>query len=156
MLTTNQIEALKHAEAQACSCEQKTGCPAALTVAQWVLESGWGKYSPGNNCFGIKFYAGAFGSQSLATHEYVQGKSIAEAQEFATFETLEDCFEKHARLISGGKPYQQAFTNFQRSHNVEQLIRDIAPHYAPGNPKYVDSLLSVIRMPQVSGILKAA
>lgn len=153
MLTPSQIAALRNAVSSAQACEQKTGCPAALSVAQWALESGWGKFAPGNNCFGIKFYAGAFGSQTLATHEYVAGKSTEQNLEFATFPTLEACFEKHAELIAAAGPYRAAFANFARTGNVEQLVRDIAPHYAPGNPLYIKSVLSILHMPAIQAAL---
>src|SRR5690349_9861737 len=99
MLTPTQLAALANAKVEARVCEQKTGCPAAITLAQWALESGWGKYAPGNNCFGIKVYAGCYGVQTLATHEYVHGKPFEENLTFATFPTLEACFEKHAALL---------------------------------------------------------
>jgi len=42
--------------AAAQSSQQKWGIPASVTIAQWALESGWGKYMPpdSNNPFGIK------------------------------------------------------------------------------------------------------
>jgi flagellar protein FlgJ len=150
MLNSTQSLALASAKQQARACEAATGCPALLTIAQWALESGWGKYAPGNNCFGIKVYSGAYGLQHLATHEYVAGKSEEANLSFATFPTLEACFEKHAQLITGGNPYRVAWAHYTLGKNVEQLVRDIAPHYAPGNPKYIDSVLAVMRMPQVS------
>ena len=156
MLTPTQVIALANAELQAIACEKSTGCPRALTVAQWALESGWGKYAPGNNCFGIKSFSGCYGVQKLATHEYVAGKPEEQNLFFATFRTLEDCFEKHASLITSGYRYAPAFTRYKLSQNVEQFVRDIAPIYAPGNSKYVDSVLAVLHMTSVAAWLKAA
>lgn len=153
MLNPTQLKALDSAAEQALACEKATGCPAALSLAQWALESGWGHYSPGNNCFGIKFYSGAYGMQKLATHEYVAGKSCEENLTFATFESLEKCFEKHAALITQGSPYRMAWAKFCVSKDPEQLVRDIAPHYAPGNPKYVDSVLAVMHMAAVQAAI---
>ena len=156
MLNSNQIVALANAEQMALVCEKNTGCPAALTVAQWALESGWGKYTPGNNCFGIKVYGGCYGIQKLATHEYVGGKPEEQNLSFATFRSLEDCFEKHALLITAGYRYASAFARYRLSGDVEQLVREIAPIYAPGNTQYADSVLSILKMASVAAWLKEA
>ena len=153
MLTPTQTSALAAAASQALACEAATGLPAALSIAQWALESGWGKYAPGNNCFGIKFYQGAAGSQWLATHEYVQGKSEAQNLLFATFPTLEACFEKHAELITTAAPYRAAWANYLGSKDLESLVRGIAPHYAPGNGGYAESVLAVAHMAAVQAAI---
>lgn len=150
MLNAKQLVALQSATANAKACEAATGCPAALTVGQWALESGWGRFSPGNNCFGIKVYAGCYGVQTLVTHEYVHGKLEEQNLQFATFPTLEACFEKHASLITHGYPYQKAWAEFMLAKNLEQLVREIAPIYAPGNESYAENVLSIVRMPQVA------
>ena len=156
MLNPTQLAALRSAEEQAIVCEKATGCPRALTVAQWALESGWGHYGPQNNVFGIKAYPGCHGVQTLATHEYVKGKPEEENLEFATFASLEACFEKHALLVTSGSRYLPAFAHYKLTHDTEQLVRDIAPIYAPGNPKYVESVFSILHMTTVSAWLKAA
>nr|AIA89463.1 glucosaminidase [uncultured Clostridium sp.] len=43
----------------AISAQKKYGVLSSLTIAQAILETGWGKYSVGNNIFGVK--AGAVG-----------------------------------------------------------------------------------------------
>lgn len=52
-------------------CEQLTGLPREVTVAQWALESGWGDHEPQGNCFGIKEYPACCGVQELMTTEVV-------------------------------------------------------------------------------------
>lgn len=152
MLNPTQLKALDDAAGQALACEKATGCPAALTVGQWALESGWGKYSPGNNCFGIKFYSGAYGMQKLATHEYVRGKEYENNLVFATFESLEKCFEKHTELLTSGAPYRMVWARYLVSKDPEQLVRDMAPIYAT-DPHYADSVLAVMHMADVQAAI---
>lgn len=153
MLDEKKLAALRLAAQSAIACEDKTGCPAELTIAQWALESGWGNHAPGNNCFGIKYYKGAFGRQTLATTEYINGKLVSLPQDFATFPSLEACFEKHALLITKGTRYRPAYLRFAITGSLSQLVRDIAPIYAPGNTKYVDGVLSILAMRQVKTAL---
>jgi len=158
-------------------CEQQTGLPAALTMAQWALESGWGKHSPGNNCFGIKLYPGCESRQLLVTGEWftpaeavkfvasVEGRTalrdaISQPRKdgryryrcqdwFAAFDSLANCFVKHAKLITDGKPYARAWAAFRLlHHDPEQLARDIAPIYAT-DPDYADKIVSLMNSHRV-------
>lgn len=76
MLNPVQKANLEEAARYALLSERDTGVPAALTVAQWALESSWGIAQPGNNCFGIKakLYPEREGKQTgrqlLRTTEY--------------------------------------------------------------------------------------
>jgi flagellum-specific peptidoglycan hydrolase FlgJ len=139
----------------ATTSEQETKVPGSLTLSQWILESGRGKHQPGNNCFGIKAYKGCFGVQKLMTHETINGKDTQVLLGFATFETIQDCFEKHAELLSIGKPYHQAWLNFLDSGDEDQLAREIAPIYATG-PAYAKTILTLMHSDEVIDALAAA
>src|SRR5437660_12429141 len=76
MLDTQKANLGRIAEAAVAS-ERSTGCPAELQAAQCILETGWLNHAPGNNCFGIKFYAGAFGRQLLHTREWFTNTEAA-------------------------------------------------------------------------------
>jgi hypothetical protein len=67
MFTKSQLERPSAAAESACLCEQTTGLPAEITVAQWAIESGWGATAPDNNCFGIKAYPAC--SESPGVHD---------------------------------------------------------------------------------------
>src|SRR5262249_18117518 len=54
MLNPKQLEFLAAASRAAVRSERLYGVPAELTLAQPILESGWGAKMPGCNCFGIK------------------------------------------------------------------------------------------------------
>lgn len=145
-LTNEQKTDLLMAARLAVASEQKTGFPARLTVAQWAEESGWGRYQPGCNCFGIKAYQGCHGTQTLFTHEYVHEHLKAINQVFATFPNLEECFDYHGQLITEAPIYRAAWTDYlKRTLDPELLIRDVAVHYSPGNLNYASHVIALMR-----------
>ncbi len=145
---------LQRACSAAIAAEQSTKLPRQITLAQWALESGWGEHQPGNNCFGIKEYPGACGVQELITTEVYHGVSKKVPQWFARFETLGDCFTKHAQLITLAARYSIPWGNFLANGDVNQLIDSIAPIYAT-DPDYAIKLHSILAMPQVQEALSA-
>jgi flagellum-specific peptidoglycan hydrolase FlgJ len=148
-LTTQQKQNLSQAALAAVKTEQNIGLPSRFTIAQWAQESGWGEHAPGNNVFGIKAYEGAYGTQTLETREGEDKEP--EPQEFATFASLDDCFDYHAKLIClFHGPYWSAWQAFKTSHDVQHLVRAIAPIYAPGNPDYADAIITLMRMQAVA------
>jgi flagellum-specific peptidoglycan hydrolase FlgJ len=154
MLTPLQTERLSAAAKSACLCEYATGLPAEITVAQWALESGWGAASPGNNCFGIKAYPGCQ-VQRFPTQEVIAGECKTLTLEFAAFDSLQGCFEKHAQLITCGAPYARAWANFAASKDLVSLINEVALVYAT-DPGYARKLGAVISMQEVQAALKSA
>lgn len=81
----------------------------SVQLAQWALESGWGKHSPGNNPFGIKATVAdvkAGHSITFVTHEQLpSGETIHGWRQFKTFKTIDEAFDYHANLLANGKPY---------------------------------------------------
>lgn len=135
-------------------CLASTPLPAEITLAQWALESAWGASAPGYNCFGIKAYPGCQ-VQRFPTHEVVGGESKTLTLEFAAFDSLQACFEKHARLITCGAPYARAWANFAASKDLVSLINEVAPVYAT-DPGYARKLGAVISMQEVRAALNLA
>jgi flagellum-specific peptidoglycan hydrolase FlgJ len=155
MLSPAQIDRLNQAAENAVLCERATELPAELTVAQWVIESNWGSRQPGNNCFGIKAYAGCYGIQLLQTTEVINGVRTQVIEKFATFPTLAACFAKHASLITRGKPYAQAWAHYKISHDLQTLILEVARVYAT-DPNYANILLRILAMPDVQKAIAQA
>jgi flagellar protein FlgJ len=153
MLTPSQLERLSAAAQSACLCEQTTGLPAEITLAQWALESAWGASAPGNNCFGIKAYPGCQ-VQCFPTHEVVEGESKTLTLEFAAFDSLQACFEKHARLITCGAPYACAWAHYCASKDLVTLVDEIARVYAT-DPGYAEKLREIISMREVQSAVKS-
>lgn len=150
MSTLSDVQrlSLEQAAQSSVACEAAIGLPAELTLAQWVLESGWGAHQPGNNCFGIKAYDGCFGVQELRTFEVVHGKRVAMFQKFATFASLASCFEKHALLLTRGQRYLAAWKRYTQSRELDMFLNAIAPVYST-DPHYPDMLRRVLAMPEL-------
>ena len=68
----------------------------SLALAQIIIESGWLKHSPGNNCLGIKWTSHYPESmkQMLMTSEWVNGKYVRVKAPFVKFDSIEQCIEK--------------------------------------------------------------
>jgi flagellum-specific peptidoglycan hydrolase FlgJ len=150
------IDPAKLAEAAqaARDTESMTGFPAQVTLCQWALESGWGEHCPGNNCFGIKSYAGEFGQQQLLTTEVFNGIPRKVYAWFATFPTLTACFQKHAQLITESPRYSIVWGNWLANRDLDEFIDGLAHLYAT-DPQYADKLREVLGMSEVVEALGA-
>lgn len=78
-------------------------CPPALlpvTVAQFLLESNWGRSCMGDarNYFGVKARDGE-PFVTRTTTEYVDGRPVGVQARFRAYDSMADCFADHARLI---------------------------------------------------------
>ena len=117
---------------------------ASVTLAQWALESGFGKHLSGvNNPFGIKATAAqrAAGKARLCvTKEFVNGAYRVEDLWFADYVTLSEAFEAHARLLALSPIYAAA----QAQADVPSYVRAMAKHYATA-PNYAEVLLGIIK-----------
>jgi flagellum-specific peptidoglycan hydrolase FlgJ len=181
MLDTQKAKLQLIAQAAVAS-EKATTCPAELQAAQCILETGWLSHAPGNNCFGIKSYAGEFGRQLLSTKEWftdaelaaflapgdgrqatlaqpvqqdARGRRLYNVEDwFATFAVLGDCFARRAAMFSLGR-YAPLAAAWRASRDLEALVRGIAPIYAT-DPTYADKVLSLIRNTDVQAAIVQA
>jgi flagellum-specific peptidoglycan hydrolase FlgJ len=162
-LTPEQTGALATIADAAVRSEQQTGLPAELTAAQCIFESAWLTKAPGNNCFGLKAYNGAYGTQLLATTEWFtqeqaaafmaqgagrtaklrpnvapspSGRRLYDCLDvFATFADLGECFTYHANLIVNGARYAAAWAQYQTDGNLNALCLNVGKVYAT-DPTY--------------------
>jgi len=125
---------------------KKSGILASLTIAQAILESGWGKYDcGGNNLFGIK---GRYNGQYVLcdTSEYVNGKYIAIKAEFRKYPSWAESLADHSAFICGVKlgdgSLRYAKVIGEKDYKKAcQAIKDAG--YAT-SPAYVQSLINII------------
>lgn len=84
----------------------KYGVPASVTLAQYCLESGYGKHMPlgSNNPFGIKANSPPYVEAN--TIEVIHGQVKHLVARFKKYPSLDEAFDDHARLLALGKPYQ--------------------------------------------------
>ena len=114
---------------------------ASVTLAQWAIESAYGKAEPAgsDNPFGIKAVPGQAYVASR-TREVLHGVSVYIEAKFAKYATLEDAFEAHAKLLATSPIYAEA----QRATTVETYVRAMAKHYATA-PNYADAIIGLIQ-----------
>src|SRR5262245_23920453 len=122
--------------------QEETGVPASVTLAQAIVESGWGDSHMGDawNFFGIK----AQGSEPFVvvrTREVVGGKDVFIDAKFRRFSSMEDCFRAHGRFLRDNSRYAPAF----ETTDAESFARAIhAAGYAT-DPHYSDVLIGIMR-----------
>jgi hypothetical protein len=122
--------------------QRLTGVPASVTLAQAILESGWGDSHMGDawNFFGIK----AHGDEPfivMRTREVVNGKDIFIDAKFRRFANMEDCFCEHGKFLRDNPRYAPAF----KTTDCESFARAIhAAGYAT-DPHYSELLIRLIR-----------
>ncbi|MGH2505840.1 MAG: glycoside hydrolase family 73 protein [Ktedonobacteraceae bacterium] len=129
--------------AAAQEAQRQTKCPASVTLAQWALESGYGKYcSAPNNYFGIKWHSKcSYPSHEVATKECYNGKWVVIQAKFIAFPSLEAACTYHGRLLmSPTGPYKSAI---KFAGNWKEFLHAIAHIYAT-DPKYEEKIASII------------
>jgi hypothetical protein len=95
------------------------GVPASVTLAQAILESGWGRSglsSVDRNYFGIKCFDGRFGTIANGCHVYTTqectaaGKCFTTTATFRTYASQTDSFRDHGNFLKVNSRYKPAFT----------------------------------------------
>ncbi|MEU8664760.1 sporangiospore maturation cell wall hydrolase GsmA, partial [Actinoplanes philippinensis] len=94
------------------------GVPASVTIAQAILESGWGRSglsAVDRNYFGIKCQNGYYGPHANGCHVYETtecdkaGKCFATSDAFRTYATMGRSFRDHGHFLRNNKRYAPAF-----------------------------------------------
>jgi len=94
------------------------GVPASVTIAQAILESGWGRSglaSVDRNYFGIKCQDGRYGTLANGCHVYrtnectKAGTCFATTGSFRTYPTMGHSFRDHGNFLRVNSRYRPAF-----------------------------------------------
>ena len=123
--------------------QRQYGVPAAVTIAQAILESGWGRSGltqSANNLFGIKG-TGPAGSVRLLSHEYVNGRYLTVYANFRRYPSRAESMADHARLLATSSYYRHAMS--LRS-NPNAFANALTGVYAT-SPTYGQALISLMR-----------
>jgi len=149
-------ERLREVARIAVALEAQTGCPAAMMIAQWALESKWGAKPAGNsNFFGIKRSTCHEKCCTVTTREVVNGKSVIQDLQFADYDSLEDSCRDYAWLITQGAPYRTAWEQYQNDHDLHALIAAVAGTYAT-DPSYAHLAAAIAGQTNVAQAIAAA
>lgn len=125
------------------------GVPRAVTIAQSILESGWGRSglsAKQNNYFGIKCSALVSpyqrGCVSLKSYEYVKGKKKKYVSRFRIYSSMERSFLDHGRLLNRADRYNAAF---RYTKDPDRFIREVHKAGYATDPKYATSVINLMR-----------
>lgn len=124
--------------------------PAAISIAQYALESSWGTHMPEGsyNPFGIKAISNQPSVRAL-TREVINGKDVYIPQDFRKFGSIAEAFDAHAELLANGKAYAAARgylhnLNLSSDDDVDGYANALTGHYAT-DPKYGALLIKIIK-----------
>lgn len=125
----------------AIAAQKKYGVLASLTIAQAILETGWGKCSVGNNIFGIKASPSwTGGTVQAGTSEYINGQYVGVSAAFRTYASIEDSIADHALLFVNNDCYH----NILGCTDYRQACRNVQTDGYATCPTYADKLIEII------------
>jgi flagellum-specific peptidoglycan hydrolase FlgJ len=126
---------------------RSSGVPASITIAQAILESGWGcseLSEQADNYFGIK--ASHLGDPesyiAMPTAEYVNGVRVMELADFEKYPTAADCFADHAALLSQAQRYAPAMAV---KADPQAFAAELERCGYSTSPTYASSLMELVR-----------
>lgn len=129
--------------------EAETGIPAGNLIGQAAHETGWGRHmirnkdgSSSNNLFGIKATADWKGKVAeVTTTEYIGGVARKVTAKFRAYDSVEESFRDHARLLTTNDRYSKVVANADTAQGYAKNLQRAG--YAT-DPAYADKLTRVI------------
>lgn len=117
----------------------------SVCIAQAILETGWGKSTPGNNLFGMKAtgnpnvnWDGSF--VACTTYEYINGVKTRVVSKFRKYKSYEDSFRDHNRLFLFSKRYISVLS----AKTPEEQAKAIKNCGYATDPSYAEKLINLI------------
>jgi flagellum-specific peptidoglycan hydrolase FlgJ len=148
---------IKRAGTAAKKSEAQTGVPASVTVAQAILESGWGEHHMGdaNNYFGIKaqesngkitFGTVATGYVDKLTKEYKpNGVAYTVVAHFRAYKDMAGSFIDHGIFLNGNARYRKALDTYARSKDADAFAQGLQDAGYATDPNYAKMLVSLMK-----------
>jgi flagellum-specific peptidoglycan hydrolase FlgJ len=127
----------------AVASQRRYGVPAAVTIAQAIDESGWGRSSLAtrdHNLFGIKG-TGPAGSDTQPTQEYENGQPVTRTASFRVYHTIAESINDHGRLLATSGYYGQSMAD---GHDPNAFADALTGIYAT-DPDYGKKLIVLMR-----------
>ena len=125
--------------------------PASVSLAQWAVESGYGRSMPtgSNNPFGIKAAGGQPFVVAHTREETASGQSYYINARFRKFASLAEAFVAHAALLATSPYYATARAHLPKGTpplpvQTEAFVREVAKHYATAH-NYADVIIGLMR-----------
>lgn len=128
---------------KAIELQEKYKILASITIAQAILESGWGTselYHNANNSFGIKWVDGCgYDKYLINTKEVINGQDQIVQAYFRSYKSLADSIEDHAIFLQKDR-YKNIIGDINYASVAQKLYED---GYST-SPVYPSSLLTLI------------
>lgn len=128
--------------------QRRFGVPASVTLAQSILESGWGRSAltvNANNYFGIKCGSNVSpyqnGCYTISTQEYVNGAYTTVSAQFRRYDSPYGSFMDHGAFLRGTR-YAAAF---QYQTNPDQFITEVWKAGYATAPDYLQKVITIMR-----------
>ncbi|HTF12610.1 MAG TPA: sporangiospore maturation cell wall hydrolase GsmA [Asanoa sp.] len=128
---------------------KKYRVPASVTIAQSILESGWGRSylsRRDHNYFGIKCFGEpgtiALGCRSYATRECEGTKCYDTTATFRAYKNVTASFADHGYFLTVNDRYDNAF---RYSTNPNQFAKEIAKAGYATTPSYANDLIDLMK-----------
>jgi Mannosyl-glycoprotein endo-beta-N-acetylglucosaminidase len=121
---------------------RKLHIPASVTLAQWALESSFGRLTPpaSNNPFAIEAVDGQ--EYVVArTKRIVDGKSTYVLAHFRQFASIAEAINSHVQVLAEGADYAKARMALPDPNRFADALADVCNH----DPRYGASLRQIIR-----------
>lgn len=126
-MTESEHNFLKAVVLPAQLSQSRTRVPTSITIAQAILESGWGVSrlaKEANNYFGIKATQATEEYVELPTTEFAHGVEEHILARFAKYSTVALCFIDHAQLLSCARRYAPAMAVANNPEKFATALQD--------------------------------
>ncbi len=122
--------------------------PAAASISQAALETGWGRSVKGNNYFGIKGTG-----QTFTTHEVIDGKRVQIKDSFRAYGSMEESFRDYGIFLNANPRYKRCF---EYSHDPKRFAEELQAAGYATDPDYASKVYQIIRRWDLLAIGKEA
>lgn len=145
-LKSYQIDFFGYIAVDAVVLDEKYGIPAEVTIAQAILESGWGRSElsqKSNNYFGVKEYRKTKKGGKYETTEYLKGKKVLKIEKFRVYDSVEQCLQDRAYWLYNNKRYKDIDWHKLDAYEFCQILQDkkyaTDPNYSKKLKRIIDS-----------------
>lgn len=112
----------------------------SITIAQGILESNWGRTSPGNNIFGIKATTSwKWKTQKLKTKEWNGKKTISVVTNFRAYDSIENSVLDHGVLLTASR---YSAVRSESNYKIAAIALQKAGYAT--DPNYAKKLIRII------------
>jgi flagellum-specific peptidoglycan hydrolase FlgJ len=138
--------------------ELQTGVPASITMAQAILESGWGSHHMGsaNNYFGVKAQtvkgevvygdiATGYVDRSTKEHLKKSNTDVTITAHFRAYDGMGGSFRDHGMFLNNNPRYRAALDAYAKTSDANEFARGLQKAGYATDPHYAELLISIMK-----------